>query len=70
MYRRPKFLEALLEIRRQMALEADYDVDLFAQNARGHEGEAARARRPSHPDTAPEQRRPALVSNLIKTREG
>ena len=29
MYRRPKFLEILLEIRREMALEADYDVDLF-----------------------------------------
>lgn len=29
MYRRPKFLELLLEIRREMALEADYDVDLF-----------------------------------------
>ena len=34
MYRRPKFLEILLEIRREMALEADYDVDLFAENAR------------------------------------
>lgn len=37
MYRRPKFLEVLLEIRRQMALEADYDVDLFVEVARsGH----------------------------------
>ena len=34
MYRRPKFLEILLEIRREMALEADYDVDLFAEIAR------------------------------------
>lgn len=34
MYRRPKFLELLLEIRRDMALEADYDVDLFAEMAR------------------------------------
>ena len=34
MYRRPKFLEILLEIRREMALEADYDVDLFAETAR------------------------------------
>ncbi len=31
MYRRPKFLEILLEIRREMALEVDYDVDLFAE---------------------------------------
>lgn len=34
MYRRPKFLEILLEIRREMALEADYDVDLFAEFTR------------------------------------
>lgn len=34
MYRRPKFLEILLEIRREMALEADYDVDLFVEAAR------------------------------------
>lgn len=34
MYRRPKFLEILLEIRREMALEANYDVDLFAEIAR------------------------------------
>ena len=34
MYRRPKFLEILLEIRREMALEADYDVDLFAERVR------------------------------------
>ena len=34
MYRRPKFLEKLLEIRREMAHEADYDVDLFVEMAR------------------------------------
>ena len=34
MYRRPKFLEMLLEIRREMALEADYDVDLFVGRVR------------------------------------
>ena len=34
MYRRPKFLEILLEIRREMAHEADYDVDLFTEIAR------------------------------------
>ncbi len=34
MYRRPKFLEILLEIRREMATEADYDVDLFAERVR------------------------------------
>lgn len=39
MYRRPKFLEVLLEIRREMAREADYDVDLFAEIARSGERE-------------------------------
>jgi hypothetical protein len=34
MYRRPKFLEVLLEIRRQMSRGADYDVDLFAEMIR------------------------------------
>ncbi len=34
MYRRPKFLEILLEIRQQMSREADYDVDLFAEMIR------------------------------------
>jgi hypothetical protein len=34
MYRRPKFLEILLDIRREMAHEADYDVELFAELAR------------------------------------
>jgi len=34
MYRRPKFLEILLEIREEMAREADHDVDLFAEMAR------------------------------------
>jgi hypothetical protein len=35
MYRRPKFLEVLLEIRQEMARQADYDVDLFAEMVRG-----------------------------------
>jgi hypothetical protein len=30
-YRRPKFLEVLLNIREEMAREADYDIDLFVQ---------------------------------------
>ena len=34
MYRRPKFLEVLLEIRQEMSREADYDVDLFAEKVR------------------------------------
>jgi len=34
MYRRSKFLEVLLDIRQQMARDADYDVDLFAEMIR------------------------------------
>ena len=34
MYRRPKFLEVLLDIRKEMARAADYDVDLFAEIVR------------------------------------
>jgi hypothetical protein len=34
MYRRPKFLEVLIEIRQEMARESDYDVDLFAEHIR------------------------------------
>ncbi|QQS34042.1 MAG: hypothetical protein IPM50_05555 [Acidobacteriota bacterium] len=34
MYRRPKSLEVLDEIRIEMAREADFDADLFAENVR------------------------------------
>lgn len=34
-YRRPKFLEVLIEVRQTMARDADYDVDLFAEMVRG-----------------------------------
>jgi hypothetical protein len=38
MYRRPKFLEVLLEIRQEMARIADYDVDLFTEMVRSGKG--------------------------------
>ncbi len=34
MYKRPKFLEILHEIREEMSREADYDMDLFAEIVR------------------------------------
>lgn len=34
MYRRPKFLEILLDIRQEMSRFADYDMDLFAEMVR------------------------------------
>ena len=44
MYRRPKFLEILIDIRQAMAAEADYDVDLFAELARSGERSEPRLR--------------------------
>jgi hypothetical protein len=38
MYRRPKFLEVLHEIREEMSREADYDMDSFAEMLRNEEG--------------------------------
>ncbi len=32
MYRRPKFLEILIEIREQMSREAEFNVGLFVEN--------------------------------------
>ncbi len=54
MYRRPKFLEILLEIRREMALEADYDVDLFAEIARSGNRSSKPKRHRIKPIEAPE----------------
>ncbi len=55
MYRRPKFLEVLIEIRQEMAREADYDVDFFAEMVRS--GKPTRSKRthslpdvPAEPD--------------------
>jgi hypothetical protein len=44
MYPRSKFQEVLLEIREEMAREADFDVDLFAEIVRTGSG-------PSDPKT-------------------
>jgi hypothetical protein len=41
MYRRPKFLEILHEIRAEMSRETDYDMDLFAESIRS--GKLSRA---------------------------
>lgn len=38
MYPRSKFQEVLLEIRQEMAREADFDVDLFAEIVRTGSG--------------------------------
>jgi hypothetical protein len=40
MYRRPKFLEILDEIREEMSRQADYDVDLFAEMVRNNQAKS------------------------------
>ena len=64
MYRKPRFLEMLIDIREEMSREADYDVDLFAEmirtgvqprfgperNIRGFRSRAAREEN-TEPDT-------------------
>ena len=50
MYRRPKFLEILLNIRQEMAHEADYDVDLFVETARAGSRPAATRKRGRKPE--------------------
>jgi len=66
MYRRPKFLEVLLAIRREMATEADYDVDLFAELTRsGARPSVLNSRAPDALDTdAVDQ-----VTELTQSRE-
>jgi len=69
MYRRPKFLEILLEIRREMALEADYDVDLFAEIARSGNRTAKAKRRPLEPISADRPSESGNVREFKKVRE-
>ncbi len=61
MYRRPKFLEVLLEIRREMALEADYDVELFAEIVRSGRASATSRDHSLIPEIEPDKtdRQPA-----------
>ncbi|HVF47445.1 MAG TPA: hypothetical protein VNA17_07755 [Pyrinomonadaceae bacterium] len=70
MYRRSKFLEALLEIRCEMAREADYDVVLFAESART--GRRPPARRPQ--DSAANRRdlvgtEPDIIPLLVRSND-
>ncbi len=67
MYRRPKFLEVLLEIRRQMALEADYDVDLFTEMARSGGRPPARSNSRRESPTLPREK--SVVSELSRSKD-
>ncbi len=60
MYRKPKFLEVLHEIREEMSREADYDVDLFAEMVRSNQ----------HPTYGPERNIRGYKSRAPRTVEG
>lgn len=67
MYRRPKFLEILLDIREEMAREADYDADLFAELVRHGSPTVGTKRHALAEPTVNEGDPPARASRL-KTR--
>lgn len=55
MYRRPKFLEILHEVRQEMSRAADYDVDLFVEQLRsGNRKAKRRSQRLSLSDIEPD----------------
>ena len=74
MYRRPKFLEMLLEIRREMALEADYDIDLFVGRVRNGSALAVgKVLTESHSETEPIDNKthiPTVLKRSRKIRKG
>lgn len=73
MYRKPRFLEVLHQIREEMSREADYDVDLFAEmvrsgvrpshgpvrNVRGFKSRAPRDEEPAEDAPQPGRRKRA-----------
>lgn len=67
MYRRPKFLEVLIEIRQEMAREADHDVDLFAEMVRAgtFPENADRRSVADEPDRLKVSRRPSVKTGRI-----
>jgi hypothetical protein len=50
MYRRPKFLEVLHEIREEMSREADYDMESFAEMLKKEESKRQREKGKSSND--------------------
>lgn len=69
MYRRPKFLEVLLEIRRQMAHEADYDVDLFTEIVRSGSRPSKPVTRAGESDYDTESIEEMIAPQLTRTRD-
>jgi len=65
MYRRSKFNEILLEIRKEMAAEADFDVDLFAEMARSGSTTVAARERKNMRTEAVELKQEDEISRMI-----
>ncbi len=65
MYRRSKFNEILLEIRKEMATEADFDVDLFAEMARSGSTTVAAKGRKNMRTEAVELKQEDEISRMI-----
>ena len=58
MYRKPRFLELLQEIREQMSRECDYDMDLFAQRINSVSARSVNARPARRPTKVTSYSRP------------
>ena len=69
MYRRPKFLEILIDIRQQMAHEADYDVDLFTEMVRSGALKPATGERTARRRNSTEGPAGDAVPQLTRTRD-
>jgi len=69
MYRRPKFLEVLLEIRQEMAREAGYDLALFTEIVRTGDAAAQKPPRPSSRMMAEPETRDQTLPDLIRSSE-
>jgi len=69
MYRRPKFLEILLETRREMAREAGFDVDVFAEIVRSGDRAATPKSRPAARMNAEPEIQEIELTKLVKIPE-
>lgn len=69
MYRRPKFLEVLIAIRQEMAREADYDVDLFAETVRSGKRPESRAVHSLSEPTSTDDEQPKIRPAVLTSRE-
>ena len=83
MYRKPRFLEELHAIREEMAREADYDVELFAEmmrsgarpahgperNIRGYKSRAPRSSDETSAAAAPPKAAKKATSRAVRERK-